>query len=104
MKCWKTKSRLLESSVWDAGDCCVVCGSPFVHRHHIFHGTSRRAFAERYGYVIPLCMYHHTGDNGIHQAKNRKHDLGWMKLAQEHYELYHGTREDFIRECGKSYL
>lgn len=89
---------------WDVGLTCVICGSPFVQRHHIFHGTHRRAFAERYGYVIPLCMKHHTGSDGIHQAKNRERDLEWMRRAQRHYETYYGTREDFIRECGKSYL
>ena len=83
---------------------CVVCGNPTIQHHHIFHGTSRRGFADKYGYIIPLCVDHHVGFNGIHQAKNRKYDLYWMRKAQEHYEQYYGSREDFIRECGKSFL
>lgn len=89
---------------WDVGEVCAVCGSPYVQRHHIFHGSHRRAFAEKYGYVIPLCMDHHTGANGIHQVKNRAYDLELMRKAQRHYEEHYGTREDFIRECGKSFL
>lgn len=81
---------------------CVICGSPYVEHHHIFHGTSRRKFSDRYGYIIPLCHEHHTGKNGIHF--NRDLDLEWMRKAQKHYEEHYGSRADFIRECGKSFL
>lgn len=86
----------------EIGETCLICGSPYVQHHHIFHGTSRRAFAEKYGYVIPLCQNHHTGRDGIHF--NREMDEYFMKQAQKDYEQHYGSREDFIRECGKSYL
>lgn len=89
---------------WDVSKYCVVCGSPNVQYHHIFHGSHRRQFADKYKYIIPLCFDHHIGANGIHQAKNRKYDLFWKQKAQRHYEQYYGSREDFIRECGKNYL
>lgn len=89
---------------WEQAEECIVCGSPYVQMHHIFHGSHRRAFSDKYGYIVPLCMRHHTGADGIHQAKNRKYDLSLMKEAQRDYEKHYGTREDFIRECGKSYL
>lgn len=88
----------------DPPNVCIVCGSPWVHMHHIFHGSHRRKFADKYGYMIPLCQRHHTGDNGIHLARNRGYDLAWKQTAQKHYESHYGTREDFIRECGKSYI
>ena len=89
---------------WNAGQYCVVCGSPYVQKHHIFSG-SKRKFAEKYGYIIPLCMTHHTGDEGIHLHGNSNAlALSWKRKAQQHYEAHYGTREDFIRECGKSYL
>lgn len=95
----------MKDNTWNYHEpVCVVCGNPRVQIHHIFHGTSRRAFAEKYGYTIPLCMDHHTGYNGIHQWKNRQFDLEWKQKAQRHYEEHYGSREDFIRECGKSYL
>ena len=83
---------------------CVICGSPYIQIHHIFHGSHKRKFSERYGYKIPLCMDHHTGDNGIHQWKNKNLDLKWKRKAQRHFEIYFGTRANFINECGKSYI
>lgn len=87
---------------WDFGRTCVVCGSPYVQTHHVLHGSHRRRFAEKYGYTIPLCQEHHTGRSGVHQ--NADMDLAWKQRAQQHYEMHYGSREDWIRECGKSYL
>lgn len=87
---------------WEVGDTCVICGSPFTHRHHIFFG-SHKSFSDRYNYLIPLCWRHHNGsDIAIHF--NSRLDLEWKRKAQRHFEQYYGTRDDFIRECGKSYL
>ena len=43
-----------------------------------------------------------TGMDGIHF--NREMDEYYMREAQKDYEQHYGSREDFIRECGKSYL
>ena len=86
---------------WDVGECCVVCGSPYVEHHHVFFGPYRKA-ADRRGYVIPLCREHHTGKNGIHFNKRMAEE--WKKRAQQHYEHNIGSREDFRREFGRSYL
>lgn len=96
------RKKLIENPTWDAGAVCVVCGSPYVQRHHIIMGTGNRRISDKHGYIIPLCMEHHTGGNGIH--RNRGMALYWMQLAQEHYEQHKGTRTDFIREFGRSYL
>ena len=87
---------------WDAGNVCVVCGSPYVQRHHIFYGTANRKKADAYGYIIPLCAEHHTGRHGIHFDPDMANH--WKVIAQEHFERHHGTREDFIREFGRSYI
>lgn len=79
----------------------MVCGSPYVEMHHIFHGTANRRQADIYGYVIPLCREHHTGRQGIHF--NRGMDLYWKEKAQKDFEETH-TREEFIKTFGKSYL
>lgn len=81
---------------------CIVCGSPYVEIHHIFHGTGRRQISDKYGYVVPLCRRHHTGPEGVHF--NRAFDLELMRKAQDHFESHYGTREDFIKVFGKSYL
>ena len=89
---------------WDTGTACRICENPNVQTHHIFHGHGRRKKSDEYGYTVKLCMRHHVGDNGIHLAKNREYDLSLMREAQEHFEANYGTREDFIREFGKSWL
>ena len=96
------KERLLSNPTWDAGDVCVYCGSPNIQRHHIIGGTANRKISDKHGYIIPLCYEHHLGGNGIH--RNRGMQEYWMELAQRHYEMHRGTRADFIREFGKSYL
>ena len=102
MEKYQFNSPRLEA--WDVGETCVVCGSPYVQHHHIFAGHGRRKISDKYGYVIPLCWMHHTGANGIHQAKNRAYDLEWKRYAQKHFEEHYGSRKDFINLFGKSYL
>lgn len=96
------RKKLIDSPEWDAGNACVVCGNPHVQMHHILYGTANRKKSDKHGYIIPLCYEHHLGGNGIH--KNRGMALRWMELAQEHFEKNKGTREEFIKEFGRSYL
>ena len=81
---------------------CIVCGRPREHIHHVIYGTSNRKLSDAFNYVIPLCMEHHTGNTGIHS--NRAMNVYWKQQAQKHFEKYHGTREDFIKVFGKSWL
>lgn len=80
---------------------CVVCGSPFTERHHVFPGSFRKK-SEEWGYTLPLCRRHHTGNDGIHF--NRPMMLHYQQLAQRDFEARFGTRELFIKEFGKSRL
>ena len=95
------REKLVNREKWDAGEYCVVCGSPYVERHHIFPGSSRRA-SDKFGYIVPLCRFHHTGDKGIHF--DPKMALWWKETAQAHFERHVGSREEFIRNFGRSYL
>lgn len=90
---------------WAAADPshgCIVCGSPYIHIHHVFYGTANRKLSEQYGYKIPLCQMHHTGPEGIHFK--RELDLFWKKAAQVDFESKFGTRDDFRKTFGRSYL
>lgn len=83
---------------------CWKCGSTHnIHEHHIFYGTANRALSERYGLKVFLCGYdHNLSDEGVHF--NKDFDLELKKMAQEVFEKECGSREDFIRIFGKSYL
>lgn len=96
------RKKIIESPVWDVGEVCVMCGSPYTQNHHIFGGTANRRVSDRMGYIIPLCAEHHTGRAGIHY--NRGYDLFWKQTAQMHFEAHHGTRREFIEAYGKSWL
>ena len=68
--------------------------------HHIFPGSRRRT-SEKYGYLYKLTPMLHQE---LHDNPNKSIDL-WLKQdAQKHFESHYGTREDFIREFGRSYL
>lgn len=83
---------------------CFVCGTTFnLHSHHCFFGTSNRKQAEKYGLKVWLCAYHHNMSNeGVHF--NKPLDLKLKTMAQKYYEKHYGTRAQFMREFGKSYL
>ena len=82
---------------------CFVCKKRQVHEHHIFMGTSNRKKSEQYGYKVFLCPHHHNmSDEGVHF--NKPLDLSLKAMAQKHFEKNHGSRADFIKEFGKSWL
>lgn len=80
---------------------CMICGRGHAEKHEVFFGSYREA-SKHYGLVLPLCFEHHRGDNGPHKC--RSVDKKYKQVAQCAWEQRYGTRQDFIREFGKSYL
>lgn len=97
-------AKKLWSVFTDDMNHCYFTGSPCVERHHIF-GVANRGRSEERGFIIPLRPELHP--NGAH-FKNKgdlaKIDLLLKQMAQEFYEEHYGTRENFRKEFGKSYL
>lgn len=92
-------------SVLQKSKCCYVCGTTLnLHEHHCLYGTANRKRAELRGLKVYLCYEHHEGNTGVHQNPNKGIDLELKQISQMYYENHYGTREDFIREFGKSYL
>lgn len=83
---------------------CYVCGTTLnLHDHHIFFGTSNRKQSEKRGLKVWLCgKDHNLSNEGVHF--NKELDTHLKKLSQEYYEEHCGTREQFIKEFGKSVL
>ena len=79
---------------------CFICGSHYpLERHHVIHGHGRRKQADRFGLVVYLC----------HKCHTELHDKGtWDKELQRYgqmvFERDHGTREEFRKIFGRSYL
>lgn len=91
-------------SIIDNEKKCLICKTTRnLHKHHVFYGAGRRTTSEKYGCWVYLCGYHHNmSDEGIHF--NAKRDLALKKYTQDVWEDRFGSREDFIRIFGKSYL
>ena len=68
--------------------------------HHVFPG-SRRRICEKYGFLVALIPPVHAM---IHEHPNKSMDLWLKRECQRWYEHHQGTRKDFIREFGRSYL
>lgn len=93
-----------QSVLTDDLEHCYFCGRPYPQIHHIFGGrTGRRENSEKDGFILPLCMDHHTGDHGIHFDQERT--LEMRKRCQIYWERdLEFSREDFIHTYGRSYL
>lgn len=94
--------KRLWSVFTDDMDHCYFTGTYPVERHHIFGGPNRKN-SEKYGFVVPLRPDLHP--NGVHAGPYRKEiDTKLKQTAQEYFEANFGTRDDFRRIFGKSYL
>lgn len=83
---------------------CLVCGSWNIEDHHIFFGVSKRKLSEKYGLKVWLCPTHHRGHQGVHGRDGHKLDKEIKQLGQKSFEYHYGTREEFIKIFGRSYL
>ena len=77
---------------------CVICKRKKDHLHEIFFGSNRKK-SMQYGFVIPLCHECHA-----EMHRNKEWQEYWHVKGQEYWEEFIGTREEFIRVFGKSYL
>lgn len=94
--------KKLHSVLTDDMDHCMFTGTAPVERHHVFGGHNKW-LSEKYGFIAPLRPDLHP--NGVFAGKHAKEiDTRLKKMCQEYYEEHYGTREQFIKEFGKSHL
>lgn len=95
-------SKRLWSVFTEDMDHCYFTGTAPVERHHIFGGVNRKN-SEKYGFIVPLRPDIHP--NGVYAGQSAKLiDVKLKTMAQEYFEREYGTRDDFRRIFGKSYL
>ena len=95
-------AKRLTSVLTDDMDHCMFTGSNVVERHHVFGGPYKKQ-SEIRGFIAPLRPDLHP--NGVFAGKQAKEvDLRLKTMSQEYYESNYGTREEFIKEFGKSRL
>ena len=80
-------------------DYCYVCGKPYAtDEHHIFGGRTRKKSDED-GMIIYL---HRTCHRWLHDHPISSETF--KIRAQKIWELKYGSRKDFIKRYGKSYI
>ena len=89
---------------------CFFCGNPNVEEHHVFFGSNRR-MSDEFGCVVWLCTLHHTHPQvGVHWKDpeyhliGEEHDHELKVLFQHAWEDTFGTRLDFIKYFGRSWI
>lgn len=91
----------MESIIDNDKEHCFICSRYCrTEEHHCISGTANRKISESLGLKIYICPSCHRD---IHD-RNRELELYVKQLAQRKYEEIYGTREDFIKDFGKSYL
>ena len=96
------KKKNLKSSITNEMYKCLICGSyRNIEIHHIFDDKEKSI---KYGLIIPLCSYHHTGSSiAVHGRDGQKLDLELKRLGQKAFEWKY-TRKEFIERFGENYL
>ena len=94
----------MDKSIIQTEKECYFCGTTLnLDKHHCIHGWANRKLADKDGLWVYLCKDHHTmSSQSVHQDENM--NLVLKKIAQKEWEKKFGTREEFIKRYGKSYL
>lgn len=92
-------AKKLKSIITNDLEHCYFCGAPEPQIHHIFNGAMKRK-SEKYGLIMPLCMNHHTGPEGVHTIPGRMKVT--KEFGQQMFELYY-PELSFLAIFGKNY-
>jgi len=80
---------------------CYVCGSEYnIEKHHVIFGTANRKKADDDGLWCYLC---HRDHQAVHN-QDIWEKKALQKIGQEKWESHFGSKDDFIKRYGKSYL
>lgn len=94
-----------KSIVTDYEGICFFCGDPAECEHHLLFGNGIRELTEQDGLKVPACNKCHNMGKTIERVHGNimAEKLSKM-LGQAVYEGKIGTREEFRKRYGKSYL
>lgn len=81
-------------------DHCFVCGAIKHSIHEIYFGKNR-VNSMKWGCCVPLCLNHHTGQDGVHNVSSLDKllkEMCQLKFHKEYPEI------DFVSIFHKNYL
>lgn len=79
---------------------CYICGAIKNSIHEIYFGKNR-VNSMKYGCCVPLCLKHHTGNNGVHNNPTLDNQL--KIICQKQFILKYPDI-NFIDIFHKSYI
>lgn len=110
----------MENRVTKYTEYCIFCGKKATQTHHLIFGTSGRAFADKFGLLLPICpSCHNMGEfatdmiHGNPKAERLSKMLGQAIWEKNYYmdlffnlnrDVEDEARERFIEMNGESYL
>lgn len=101
----RQKMSKTKSIVTDYAGICFFCGKPAECEHHLLFGNGIRELAEQDGLKVPACNKCHNMGKQIERIhENIMAEKLSKMLGQAIYESKIGTREEFRKRYGKSYL
>lgn len=96
---------MIQSIVTEYTKICFICGRPATEEHHLIFGRGRRELAEEDGLKAPVCERCHRLNENIRKIHGNPMAEKLSKmLGQAVYETRLGTREEFRKRYGESYL
>lgn len=95
----------MKGIVTEYENICIICGRAAEAEHHLIFGTAGRNLSEKYGLKVPICNGCHT----LNEKCRRIHDNPMAErlskmLGQAVFEAKVGSRDDFRKIFGRSYL
>lgn len=95
----------MKGIVTEYENICIICGKAAEAEHHLIFGTAGRNLSEKYGLKVPICNGCHT----LNEKCRRIHDNPMAEklskmLGQAIFEAKVGSRDDFRKIFGRSYL
>ena len=95
----------MKSIVTNQANTCFFCQSPPDCYHHLIFGNGLRSLAEEDGIKVPMCNKHHNMGANLEKIHGNPMAEKLSKmLGQAIWENHYGSREDFRKRYGKSYL
>ena len=92
----------MKSIIQDTKECFVTHDTHNLHLHHCIGGANRK-LSDKYGLTVWLRGdWHNLAPYGVHT--NRELDLQLKQIAQAKWEERFGTRQEFRKIFGKSWL
>lgn len=77
----------------------------YCERHEVYFSKAYRQKSIKDGLIVFLTAESHRGTNGVHGKNGNKLNRQLKRLAEKAWTSYYNkTKEDFIKEYGKSYL